>query len=312
MAVQGNKSVSLERVVGRENEYIIKDFSGITIGRVYIIEMVKENKNCTLRLKLYRNDEQILNEVLLILLKTLFKMQDINKINMIVDEVLDIKPFAGIGFALEGILENNIYSHKDYRSELIFGITFEEFNKGYVANILNIIGRKISLKLLTPEDSRDILDYYIRNKEHLAPYEPLRDESFYTLEAQRRILIEEYKQYLNGTSLNCGIYNQDKLIGKIRLSNIIYGGFKNCFLGYSIDEKEQGKGYMKEAVNLMVDYAFEEMELHRVEASTLTDNYKSQGVLKGCGFEELGISKNYLYINGGWRDHINFYKIKIG
>jgi [ribosomal protein S5]-alanine N-acetyltransferase len=308
--MQGNKSVSLERVIGRENEYIIRDFSGITIGRIYIIEMVKENKNCTLRMRLYKNDEKILSEVLLILLRILFKSQDISKVNLIVDEVLDIKAFTSTGFTLEGILESNIYSNNDYRSELIFGITFKEFNKGYSVNILNIKGKKVSLKLLTPEDSKDILDYCIRNKEHLAPYEPLRDESFYTLEEQRRILIEEYKQYLNGTSLNCGIYKQDKLIGKIRLSNIIYGGFKNCFLGYSIDEKEQGRGNMKEAVSLIVDYAFEEMELHRVEASTLTDNYKSQGVLKGCGFEELGISKEYLYINGGWRDHINFYKIR--
>jgi [ribosomal protein S5]-alanine N-acetyltransferase len=308
--MQGNKGVSLERVAGRDSEYIIKDFSGITAGRIFIIEMLKENKSCTLRLKLYRNDEQVLSEVLLILLKTLFKSQDIRKVNVIVDEVLDIKAFTSTSFALEGILENNIYSNGDYRSELIFGITFEDFDKGYIANTLNIKGNKISIKLLTLEDSTDMVDYYIRNKNYLAHYEPLRDESFYTFDAQRRILIEEYKQYLNGTSLNCGIYKQDKLVGKIKLSNIIYGIFKNCFLGYSMDEKEQGKGYMKEAVKLIVDYAFEEMELHRVEAATLADNYKSQSVLKGCGFEELGISKEYLYINGGWRDHIIFNKTK--
>jgi len=88
------------------------------------------------------------------------------------------------------------------------------------------------------------------------------------------------------------------------------GVFKNAFIGYSMDEKEQNKGYMKEAVKLAVTYAFEELELHRIEATTLVDNEKSQRVLKNCGFRELGISEKYLYINGEWRDHMVFYKVK--
>ena len=52
-------------------------------------------------------------------------------------------------------------------------------------------------------------------------------------------------------------------MGQIRVSNIVCGSFKNAFIGYSMDEKEQNKGYMKEAVNLVVTYAFEELELHR-------------------------------------------------
>jgi ribosomal-protein-alanine N-acetyltransferase len=110
--------------------------------------------------------------------------------------------------------------------------------------------------------------------------------------------------------VNCGIFKEDKLIGKIRLSNIVYGAFKSGIIGYSMDAEQQGKGYMKEALKLMLNYCFEEMDLHRIEASTLVDNIKSQSVLKGCGFTELGLNKNYLYINGGWRDHITFYIIK--
>ena len=61
------------------------------------------------------------------------------------------------------------------------------------------------------------------------------------------------------------------------------GVFKNAFIGYSLDEEQQGKGYMKEAVKLVVEYAFEELELHRIEATTLIDNEKSQRVLKALG-----------------------------
>ena len=76
-----------------------------------------------------------------------------------------------------------------------------------------------------------------------------------------------------------------------------------------MDKDHQGNGYMKEAVNLVLEYIKNDLELHRVEASTLVDNVKSQSVLKSCGFEELGLNKKYLYINGDWRDHITFYKI---
>ena len=155
-----------------------------------------------------------------------------------------------------------------------------------------------------------MLEFHLRNREFLKSFEPSREESFYTLESQKRTLIESYKQFLSGNGINFGIYKKDKLIGKIRISNIVMGVFKNAFIGYSMDEKEQGKGYMKEAVRIVIAYSFKELELHRIEASTLIDNERSQGVLRRCGFEELGISKKYLYINGEWRDHMVFYKVK--
>ena len=66
---------------------------------------------------------------------------------------------------------------------------------------------------------------------------------------------------------------------------------------------------MKEAVRLVIKYAFSEMDLHRIEASTLLDNVKSQRVLLANGFKELGVNKDYLLINGDWRDHRTFYII---
>lgn len=303
------KSVTLERAPGRENEYIIKDHIGITAGRVSIIEIVQENKYCTLRFKFYRNDATVMiKDALIILLSSLFNNKDVKKVNIYVDELLDIKAFSAIGFSLEGVLEESLLSNGVYRSELIFGISFKTFESNQRINVFRLRGRNIDLRVLTPENSDELLDYNIRNKEHLRIYEPARDDSFYTLEVQRKILIEEYKQYLNGTTLNCGIYKDSRLIGKIRLSNIVHGAFRSGFIGYSIDEKEQGRGHMKEAVELLVDYSFNEMDLHRVEASTLVSNIKSQRVLLGCEFVELGINRDYLFINGGWKDHITYYR----
>lgn len=304
-----DKSVIVEHVAGRDNEYIIKDYSGITAGRVYIVDISKDSRYATLRIKFYRdNGYNILKEALIILLKTLFS-KNINKVNMIIDEEISTRPFIDSGFELEGVLEENIYANGAYRDELILGVTSRKFESSQKFSMLELNGRNIDVRILTPDDAEDMLDYYVRNREYLRPYEPARDESFYTLGVQKKILIESYKQFLNGTSLNCGIYKDNDLIGKLQVSNIVYGVFRSAFVGYSIDENEQGKGYMKEALNLMLDYAFDELELHRIEASTLVDNIKSQKVLRSCGFAELGLNKEYLFINGGWKDHVTFYKI---
>ena len=136
----------------------------------------------------------------------------------------------------------------------------------------------------------------------------MKDINGYTLEIQKNIIQEGYRQFLNGTSMECGIFIKNKLIGIIKLSNIVYGIFKNGIIGYSIDKEQEGKGYMKEALMAVVEYAFKEMRLHRIEASALVENERSKGVLKACGFKELGVNEKYLFINGKWRDHITYYK----
>ncbi len=305
------KNIIIEQNSSNVNEYIIKDRLGINLGRVFILDMENANKQCTMRIKFYKgNQYEALKEALVLILRTIFNNGKILKINIIVNETINTRVFTECGFILQGILENNTIINGMVKDELIFGVNYDDFRNQNSINLFSIKGNRIQLKLLTPENSEEVLDYYLRNRTHLKKFEPLRDESFYTLETQKSILMEVYLQYLNGTSLNLGIYKDNRLIGKVQVSNIVHGIFKNAFIGYSIDKDEQGKGYMKEAVAMAVDYVFNDMELHRIEASTLIDNVRSQRVLKACGFKELGINKNYLYINGSWKDHITFYKIK--
>ena len=303
-------NIKIDNVKGNESEYVIRDESKITIGRFIILEFSKENRAATIRLKFYRvSDSNLLEQSLHIICRTIFKNSPILKLNLMVPEDLDTRSFLNIGFVLEGIITNNLYSNGNYKSELSFGITEDEYaiHKKYYN--VDLKGRRISVRSLGPDDAQSMLDFYARNKDHLAPYEPRRDESFYTLKTQTEILKESYTELINGTGITLGIFKNDSLIGRIKISDIVYGIFKSCYLGYCMAKDHQGNGYMKEAVNLVLEYIKNDLELHRVEASTLVDNVKSQSVLKSCGFEELGLNKKYLYINGDWRDHITFYKI---
>ena len=101
--------------------------------------------------------------------------------------------------------------------------------------------------------------------------------------------------------------NEDeRIVGAINLSQIFRRSFQNAYLGYSLGVKYTGKGYMTEAVELVLRYAFKDLKLHRVEANVQPENLPSIAVLKRCGFTREGFSRKYLKIGGRWRDHERF------
>lgn len=310
MFQKGN--VVLEASRSSNREFLAKDKDGITVGRIFLIDINKESRYCLFKLNFYKNNSDnyfYLSNMLEITLSMLFRNLEINKVSVMINENISLDAFLDLGFKVEGVIDKSTCICNKNASTVILGIDTEQYNNNYTHKFISLRGANINLKILSPQYAQQLLSYYLRNKEYLKPYEPLRENDFYTLEFQRKNLIESYKNYLNNTEFNFGIFKGEEFIGKIRLSSIIYGVFNSGFLGYSIDENMQNKGYMKEAVRLIIDYASDKLKLHRIEASTLVDNIKSQRVLKACGFEEIGISKKYLFINEKWRDHIIFYKL---
>ena len=305
-----DKNVFIEAIRGNDREYVVKDKVGIILGRFFLKDLDSKNKKVDVKFKFYKEyNYKLMKETLRKILKVLFAEKDIYKINLFVSDIKNFNAYLDLGFMLEGILSDNVCNNGIQKDEYIMGININDFNDKVKLVQFQLNTERLALRNLTPENTEEMLDYYIRNEEHLRQYEPTRDSGFYTYEGQKEILTESFRQFIDGTSIDLGIFKDEKLIGKIKLSNIVYGILRNAFVGYSIDKEHQGKGYMKEALNTVCSYAFEEMGLHRLEASTLIDNSRSQGVLKACGFNELGISEKYLYINGEWRDHKIFYKV---
>ena len=101
--------------------------------------------------------------------------------------------------------------------------------------------------------------------------------------------------------------NEDgAIVGGAALSQIFRKAFQNAYLGYYLAEKFTGRGYMTEAVELVLRFAFKELKLHRVEANVQPENKASIAVLQRCGFTKEGFSRKYLKIGGRWRDHERF------
>lgn len=94
------------------------------------------------------------------------------------------------------------------------------------------------------------------------------------------------------------------VIGTCNYTNIVRGPFQACLLGYQVGRSQQGQGLMQEALAALNDFVFREVRLHRIMANHIPENERSARLLARLGFTREGLAKDYLYIDGAWRDHV--------
>ena len=94
-----------------------------------------------------------------------------------------------------------------------------------------------------------------------------------------------------------------RIVGTMNLTEIVRGDFRSAYLGYYAGEPYAGRGYMTEALRLLLRHAFARLKLHRIEANIQPGNAASLALVKRAGFVKEGYSQRYLKICGRWRDH---------
>jgi [ribosomal protein S5]-alanine N-acetyltransferase len=167
---------------------------------------------------------------------------------------------------------------------------------------------RLILKVLDETSSELVLDYLIRNKEFLKEVEPTRDEEFYTIDYQAKVLKNDMNYIKSRNMVRLWIFNKsnlNKIIGEITFYNIVPYAFLGCHIGYKSDKDEIKKGKITEAIGKGIEIMFEEYGMHRIEAHVLPNNKASLKVLEKLGFVNEGIAYKFLEINGTWKDHIH-------
>ncbi len=175
---------------------------------------------------------------------------------------------------------------------------------------LKLESERLILKVLDDSYSEKVLDYFDRNRDFLSKWEPIREDEFYTLEFHKLQLSNEFQRIKEGELFKVWIFEKDdkyfeKVLGSIAINEIIRGCFHSCFLGYRMDKSKINKGYITEGVKKIIDYAFDELKLHRIEANIIPRNTASLRVVEKLGFYNEGLAIKYLNINGRWEDHIH-------
>lgn len=149
---------------------------------------------------------------------------------------------------------------------------------------------------------------YVRdNRCHLAPWDPLRPEHFYTDQHWQTQLAQNHADFHAGTAVRLLVRTQAApatVIGLVNFTAIVRGPAQFCYLGYNLAATAQGHGYMTEALTAAVAYMFDAWHLHRIMANYMPHNVRSAQVLRRLGFVVEGYARDYLQIAGKWEDHV--------
>lgn len=167
------------------------------------------------------------------------------------------------------------------------------------------------IEVLSSDNAELMLKYHIENKEHLAPWEPSRSEDYFTIENFSAMLSDNHKSYRDKTALKFAALTPDRaeVIAVCNFTNIVFGAFQACNLGYSIASNHQGRGLMLEVLVATIAYVFDELNIHRIMANYIPNSVRSLAILDRLGFEREGLAKSYLQIAGKWQDHVLTSKI---
>lgn len=162
------------------------------------------------------------------------------------------------------------------------------------------------IRLVEPGDAGVLRDFYLRNADHLAPWEPLRAPGYHEADAWalRAAEFAGHAERDRAFHYVARLKGQEEILACVNFSNVARGAFQACSLGYALDGQAQGRGLMHEVLEVLIRRAFEIHDLHRVMANYLPENERSAKVLARLGFEIEGHARDYLKIAGRWRDHV--------
>lgn len=171
------------------------------------------------------------------------------------------------------------------------------------------LSNDVQMRLLQTKDVTELCAAYNRNREHLAPWEPVRADDFYTDVGHAMSIATKLNRLAAGIDFPCVLVAAEQVVGTITLSDIVRGAFLNAHVGYWVDRDFTGRGIGSAAVEAMIDVARTKLGLHRIQAATLSHNVPSQAVLEHAGFQKIGFAPKYLKIAGSWQDHTLYQRI---
>lgn len=164
-------------------------------------------------------------------------------------------------------------------------------------------GRRVKIRHALPCDEEAFIELRRSSGSFLTSWEPIRESGGGGLTSEMELFRRMIEFDDSHVPLLVELQEEPVILGVININQIARGAFQNCALGWWIGRPHARKGYMKEAVALVLDHIFVDLELHRVEANIQADNLASKALARGVGMRKEGFSERFLKIAGRWCDH---------
>jgi ribosomal-protein-alanine N-acetyltransferase len=171
----------------------------------------------------------------------------------------------------------------------------------------HLSGRRVLLRLASEKDVPQIILFYRDNAAHFETVASPKPAEFYTIEFWIEKVKSSQDSFLADQSCNFFIFDiadDSTVLGFVNFFSFIRGAFHACILGYGLAQSAQGKGLMTEALQMTIDFAFKQLNLHRLMANYSPTNVRSAKLLVRLNFVVEGYARDYLLVHGEWQDHV--------
>jgi ribosomal-protein-alanine N-acetyltransferase len=168
---------------------------------------------------------------------------------------------------------------------------------------------RLAVRLARPGMQAAMARFLSENFEsHLDRWSPPATTAFFTEDFWRDRLAIAVEEYHAGRAARFVLQSEGSesspILGTCNYTNIVRGPFLACHLGYQIAHSHEGQGLMSEALRATNEFVFRALRLHRIMANYRPENERSGRLLERLGFVREGLAKDYLFIDGAWRDHV--------
>lgn len=166
----------------------------------------------------------------------------------------------------------------------------------------------LRITLAMPEHTDALLAFELDNRPHFEQWIASRGDAFYTAAAVRSSL--EQAQWARNAQKEYHYlaWVNDAIVGRVTLRGAEREHYFKASLGYRFSAQHCGKGYATQAVSHVVEDAFRSLNLWRIEAVVIADNLPSQAVMRKCGFQQYGHSRQAVLRHGVWMDLLHYEK----
>ena len=177
---------------------------------------------------------------------------------------------------------------------------------------INIETENLTMRLPQMIDRDEWINLRRKSADFLMPWEPNWRDDHLTKKSFAQRVEWARKSVQNNTAIPLFIIRRSDqlLVGAITLDNIRRGPAQTATIGYWTGEPYIRQGFMGDALPAVVYYAFETLDLSRIEAACLPKNLASRRVLEKSGFKYEGVAQSYLQISGRWRNHVLYANLR--
>lgn len=158
----------------------------------------------------------------------------------------------------------------------------------------------VSLQLLEDRHAPAVFQVVDHERAHLREWLPWVDKST-NVEHTRTFIHSTLEQFRQNEGFSAGIWRDGGFIGVIGTHKIDWM-YRRVEIGYWIASGFQGRGIVTEACRAVIDHAFREWELHRVEIHCATGNDKSCAIAKRLGFQLEGVLREAQLVGDRYLD----------